>query len=259
MMKNRGSRQIGYETTASETQERRNFLYCGRVVDRDFVRDGCLWWRTQCLMVAMVALVAVGSANALPMAKFNLVLQEPVDHKAKIDVGVNLADDANIPGIELFVAFELGVEGSSSLLTNNATDYSRFSFMPDNTTLAGWVQSVTFGPFDTDSTTVMDSFPNGTPLQPGDHHLGVLEIDLTGLPSNGPVSVTIAELNGQFPTNVTYDDGQLFDFAEITFNNGSVNFDTVTIPEPVTAVLGLMSLGVLVARYHGGRSRIRKP
>jgi len=192
--------------------------------------------------------------SAFPIATINLIAQPVVGNMASAEVVITWQEElANVEN-ELLTAFELSVADSSTLLTNGQTDYSRFSFTPDATTLADWLLTIDFGPTDLDNTVVMDSIPFGFALTDGVYSVGTLNVDLAGLPAGEAVVVSVKDLSSLFPTSVTYDDGIIFDFAEVQFQDDATFvvpeqvIDVIAVPEPASAFAAVFGLGVLAWR-----------
>jgi len=146
-------------------------------------------------MLAVAMLVTgVRSAQAFTItAVMDLQVKSITSDTASFDVLLTF------PGVagDQIESLQLSVLGNNDpLLTAGDTDFSRFGFTPDAATLATWLElsplSTGLG-FYAPADPFLGPFvlPSGSP-----QNLGDLEVDLTGLPANQALFVTLA---GGFP------------------------------------------------------------
>jgi hypothetical protein len=141
------------------------------------------------VLAAAGSLALTGPARAGLVTSFDLQSAGVNGSTASFNV---LLDFPGAPGDQI-QALQLGVAGSDPLLTANGTDFSRFSFTPDASTLAGWLELVPLGGGGLGLYAPADPV-NGPFLDPSANSilLGTLSVDLTGLPGGANVFVSLA-------------------------------------------------------------------
>lgn len=224
--------------------------------------------RCRCLPLSVLAAITLLScanhAWAGAVTTFNLSQLTVSGTSASFDVSLTFSG-APTDTIE---ALQLSVFGSSPLLTNGDTDFSRFGFVPNASSLPGWLE---FSPISTGLAFYAPADPiNGPFLSPSASpiDLGILSVDLTGLPPNTDLNVT---LNGG-PAGLGTDlAGTIAGMTAFSFANADpaivslqfaqpdgVSFATpaTSVPEPSTFSLlmyGLFGLMVGVRRCRNVR------
>lgn len=205
-------------------------------------------------LVGLALLAAPGVARA-EFASFDLGTPTVTPTSAVIPVSLTFTGGA---GDEI-VVIQLSVLGSSDALTGGGTDFGRFSFALNGTTLPGWTELAPISTFGVGLYGPSD--PVGGPfLSPGGGpiELGTLTVDLTGIAAGQALLVTLA--GG--PPGLSTDAGGLIGGSPVdSFASlGLVGFnppDGVTftsVPEP--AGLRLLAVGVLLSCSGVGLRRI---
>lgn len=210
--------------------------------------------------VAAIALAVTGQLMAVPTVGFDLMVTNVNANSATLDVIVNYDADPDGAGL-VFLSLDVG--GSTDNLTNNGTDFSRFSFAP-STALTGWNPfgvEMDFGP--TNSDVAYDTFVAAAALLDGQRNIGTITVNLAGLLEGELVGIGLTLPNLQF---IGTDAGQesppiTTQTFELIFGDqvGIVNVDTERfvvargqstsdVPEPTTAVLGLIGPAILALR-----------
>jgi len=143
------------------------------------------------------------------------------------------------------------------LWPRSRTIFSRFSFLLDAATLPGWVE---LDPLSSDGVDLFAPFdpPSGPPFAVlgTAERIGTLLVDLSGLPGDTDVFVTLADGPIGFQTDVsgTVNSVPIFSFRDspdddVQFDPSSATFSTLaaTVPEPGSGITfaGLL-LGPLV-------------
>ena len=192
----------------------------------------------------LAAFVFACQAQAIPTALFDL--GAPTVIPTGIEVDVILEFNADDPSNDAVNFFQLDVSNSSSNLTNGGTDYTRFSFLLEPGLIPDWQTTEDFAFNAPPDDSLSRSETLILPLLQGTYTLGQIRIDLTGLtPGSG---ATLSIMSSE--TRVTYQDissnilAPLIDFGP---TEGLATFtipDTRAVPEPLTATLGLVGLGV---------------
>lgn len=227
----------------------------------------------RCLLPVLVAIASLGCVNhawAGAVTTLNLSQASISGNSALLDVSLTFS---GAPG-DTVEAIQLSVYGSNPLLTNSDTDFSRFGFTPDATSLGGWLE---FSPLSTGLGFYAPSDPvNGPFLSPSASpiDLGVMSVDLTGL---APATKLFVTLDGG-PTGLGTDLGgtiggtPVFSFAAADPAVVSLQFaqpkgvdfvtpgQTSAVPEPGTFVLlttGL--LGLMAGAWAWGRGKQAAP
>ncbi len=136
---------------------------------------------------------------------------------------------------------QLSVVGSDPLLTAGGTDFSRFSFLLNSTTLPSWREEDSLAD-DGLGLFSADFFGDYRPFSILDtrEQIGQLRIDLAGLPGNTPLGVTLAEGAPRLQTDVAgiVGGGVVLSFLnsrtdDVAFNPPSASLTRVnTVPEP---------------------------
>ena len=214
------------------------------------------------MMAFLVALgCAAASALAVPMAEFKLIALDPVNTPGEFRIDVSY-DDGDSPAGAGLTFLQLDVSGSSAGLTDNDTDYSRFTFT--SALPAGW------NTFPGDVFGVGDSIVSYEVLPPdsataalleGTHTIGFLSVNLLGLAPGTPASVSLT--NGlSIGTDAGQENVPGFEpgpndppnFFRISELDGSVTANFVDIrtpnggpidaavPEPATFALGTIGM-----------------
>jgi hypothetical protein len=169
-------------------------------------------------------------------------------------------------------ALQLSVYGSSPALTKNDTDFTRFAFVPNSSSLPGWLE---FSPISTGLVFYAPADPiNGPFLSPSASpiDLGVLSVDLAGLSPKTSLLVTLNAGPSALNTDLggTIGGTIVFSFAaadpaivSLQFTQPSgVTFATpgpapaAAVPEPRTIALAACGLlGAIVQRWRARRHR----
>lgn len=224
--------------------------------------------RCRCLPLSVFGAIALLScanhAWAGAVTTFDLSQLTVSGTSATFDVSLTFSG-ASADTIE---ALQLSVYGSSSVLTNSDTDFSRFSFAPNTATLADWLE---FSSINTGLAFYAPADPiNGPFLSPSTSpiDLGILSVDLTGLPPNTDLNVTLNGGSAGLGTDLggTIAGMTVFSFADadpaivsLQFaQSDGVSFVTpaTSVPEPSTFSLlmcGLFGLMVGVRRCRNAR------
>lgn len=156
-------------------------------------------------------------------------------------------------------AIQLALGGSSPALTANGTDFGRFSFTPDASTLPAWIELL---PVSTGVGLYAPDDPIAGPfLAPAlaPQRLGTLSVSLAGLPAGAALRVSLAGGDPGLVTDLGGVTGGDFvtSFADAAGLNlltlgqpDGVGFTTpAVIPEPASAGLALLAaVGILLAR-----------
>lgn len=204
--------------------------------------------------IRIVVLLGLTCSLTAPLnaaiATFGLTVDSVSGVEAAIGVSLTLTGNAgdNIDGIQLSVI------GSDALLTDSDTDFSRFSFLLDSATLPGWVE---LDPLSSDGVGLF------APLDPltdppfavlgTAERIGTLLVDLSGLPGDTDVFVTLAGGPTGFQTDVsgTVNSAPVFSFRDspdddVQFAPSPATFSTLaaTVPEPGS---GITFAGLLLA------------
>lgn len=187
---------------------------------------------------------------AISTATFELGVPTVTSTKATFDVSVTLVSDDPTDFVD---GLQISVFDSSPVLTDNNTDFSRFSFDIGTGAMATWDL---FSAIDSGVGSYLDlTFVAG--LSPGAHSLGRLSVSLAGITpgtslfitlDGGSVPLTNTDAGGFVNSDVVLSfadtaspvpDNAFVEFAE----PGGVSF--TIIPEPLTATLGAMGLVML--------------
>ena len=200
------------------------------------------------LMMLGLGTVQVGTATGA-IATFDLGAPVVTPQQARIPVSLGFSGDPS----DTIEAIQLSVLGSDSLLTASGTNFSRFSFYLNTTTLPNWHELVSVGSFGVGLYAPQDPI-SGPFLNPSasPYALGTLTIDLANLPTDRQVLVTLADGPPGLDTDVggTVNGALVPSFAasgqvaQVAFTEPSgVSFFTTSVPEPGS--LTLLGLGVL--------------
>ncbi len=212
------------------------------------------------MCVAVVALAMAGKAMAVPTVGFDLVVTNVSAGSATLDVVVNYGADPVGAGL---VFLQMDIRGSSDNLTNNGTNFSRFSFVP-GPALANWNPLDPLNPDFSELISVVtyDTFDPGAALLQGTQSIGTLTVNLAGL-AGQLVAIGLILPDGQIlgGTDAGQENPPLTTQTfELILGDqlGTLTIDTerfevpqgqqVDVPEPATAALGLMGLAGLARR-----------
>jgi hypothetical protein len=210
------------------------------------------------LSVGLVGFGTASQAGAALVATMYVQTTTVTPYHAIFDVSL---DFPGVAGDDRIEAIQLSTWGSDPHLTSGDTDFSRFSFAIDDTTLPGWVELESFaagnlylcGPADPGVGPVLGPNP-GPP-----HHLGELIVDVSDLPQGMDSYITLA---GSTPGRLTdlaggvagtiavgsfrRDEGPN-DPADLAFGQDTVGFRTF-VPEPLTLLTTLLGAGAVLLR-----------
>jgi len=209
-----------------------------------------------------VALSAAATAQAVTQIKVDLGPPIINGNVAQMQVTLDFLDGGDPTNGVTFI--QIGVAGSDGTLTAGGTDYSRFSFTPGSAlTSHAWDLFADFGPFSTASSV---SYSAPLPLSALDalysidntHVLGTLNVNLAGFAAG---TVHLVDIGLFSPSDTTafsnsFGDPQIGELAVDQFDDDSLTTQLITvptstapaIPEPATAMLGILSLAGLALR-----------
>jgi len=166
--------------------------------------------------------------------------------QAELEVSINFSDTDNPNAV--IAGFQLDVSQSDASLTT--PDFFRFSFTPD-AAVATWDSFVGF-PTDSVVTFVpVDASVDNLAI--GTHTLGVLNVNLGGLPAGSQHAVSIGNFAEDGTFFFFFDGEQVFDFVPIVTGTARQvitvpEVTTPAIPEPATLTLGTLALAGLAVR-----------
>jgi MYXO-CTERM domain-containing protein len=208
------------------------------------------------------ALSTAAAAQAVTQVKVDLGPPILNGNVAQMQVTLDFLDGGDPTNGITFV--QIGVAGSDSTLTAGGTNYSRFSFTPGSAlTSHNWDFFAGFGPSAIESSV---SYSAPFPLDPLDalyaagntHVLGTLNVDLTGLV---PGTAHLIDIGMFSPLDTTafslaFANPQAVESFVDQFDDDSQTTQTVTVPrgvtnavpEPASAMLGLLGLAGLAVR-----------
>jgi hypothetical protein len=209
--------------------------------------------RTHLFIPVLIGALVLMAGKPCRAGTATFSLGTPVVTAGEADIGISLLFSGN-PG-DTIEAIQLSVLGSDPLLTANGTDFSRFAFDLNATTLPGWLANPTIDAvglaflFPSDPISGPFLSPSATP-----YDLGTLKLNLDGLPTGQTLFVTIEDgpagsqtdaggtVNGNFIPS--FRDGA--PDASVQFDVGSARFTTSAVPGPLSLLtLGQGVLGVL--------------
>ena len=209
-------------------------------------------------VLACCAVVAVAKPGISALVTFDL--GDPLVTPTQAKIGVDITFEGDAPTDEIGLV-QMSVADSDSILTSGNSDFSRFSFElnTSNSPLAMWDVSVNFtlGFISLAVTVPQDPIvgpfilPADTPL-----NLGVLTVDLSGIPDGTDLFVTLA--GGSNPPNdttfATNSAPPLVVYPSAFADPNGKSF-TTNVPEPMSlivwALLGTMGL-VAARRWQRG-------
>ncbi len=210
------------------------------------------------IALALVMPLVVLPSNSATAGTITFSLGDPVleGSLAKFDVNLEFTGDSG----DQIEAIQLSVLGSDP---NLLTDLTRFSFQLDsNSPLDSWVKAETLG-----LSGIELLFPPdpvfGPFIVPGTRQLGVLSVDLTGLPAGTATNVSLNDDDpfALFPTDVggTFDGSSISSVVSDTSGAATVVLSEPQgvafnnpIPEP-NSLLAFVGLAAMMA----GRKRRR--
>jgi len=137
-------------------------------------------------LVGVLALSLVSSDLEAGTVTLDLQAAEVDAASVVLPISLELTADAN----EGLVFFEIDVSGSSPELTANGADYSAFSFRPSAAVREGRREIVGFAAHEFGSTVTYDTLDAHLPV--GNHLLGEIVVDLTGLSPAGGSEFTVS-------------------------------------------------------------------
>ena len=214
------------------------------------------------LLSFLLGMSLAASAGAVPTVNVGLVPIDPINNPGAFTVMLDYTADPAGAGLTFI---QLDASPSSANLTVGGTDFSRFSFTP-SAVLANWnidALSPIPGPISDfglgSSLYTVDLESSTSPmaaLLAGIHNIGTLVVNLNGLPA-GVAIVQFGGVTDFGQENPVGDFGSFQLFSDQNLD-GTITSDPVTfqipqsqaaeVPEPATAMLGLMTLGVLAMR-----------
>ena len=187
----------------------------------------------------MIPAVLCSPASAISTGIMGLYPPQVNGDTAEVGVEMKLS----ITGPEKMVFFAIDVSASDDELTAGGTDYSRFSFELNAGPFTGWDPQLAFG--DGPFFSVEEHQTLTDPASRGTYVLGTLRIDLAGLPTGRPMTVSIAGPETAYGTETA---GQAdFEIYEAMIDTGEQTIvrDAYVIPEPLTLAGALMGLAPL--------------
>jgi hypothetical protein len=197
---------------------------------------------------ACVLLAGLGSNAQAAVVTFSLGAPTVVGSSANLDVSLTFDLEQGETGT--LDTLGISVVGSDNALTDNGTNFGRFSFVP-SLLIADWS---TGGDIDVDG--FVSFFDNAAPgLGEGTHVLGTLSVNLLGISE----PTVLVRINGNISGEDTFAAGDIdedfVEFAPPAFDPGEQTLDVASVPEPGS--LTLFALGSAIW-FLGLRSRKRK-